>query len=376
MNICILNHGLASGGTDSFVLNLARGLIQDEHAVTIALAVDPESGKQFREDEARELGAAVVKLSDLGSIRNVLRYALRLYRFLRASHFDVFHANMDLFNGLNMFAAWLARVPVRVCHSHNSQSQYEEKSKRHTLVSIYRKIMRNMLWMFSTDRCGCSKPAMDYLFLKRWETDARSHLVYNGIDLNRFLVVDSANCDVISSVESPKTLITVGRIEHQKNPYFTVSVMKELLIIDPDYKLIWVGTGNMRAEIVQKIQCLQLESAIQLLGTRTDIPELLHQASTFLFPSFFEGLPISLIEAQAAGLTCIVSDTITRDINIGLCEFMSLKLSPKQWAEKIIELNTICRKVDNKKLQQFSIESMVKRLEKIYESHRLKQIVS
>lgn len=369
MNICILNHGLASGGTDSFVLNLARGLIQDGHNVTIALAVDPESGKQFREDEARELGAAVVKLSDLGSTRNVLRYASRLYRFLRANHFDVFHANMDLFNGLNMFVAWLAVIPVRVCHSHNSWSQYEAKSKRHILVSIYRKIMRNMLWIFSTDRCGCSEPAMDYLFLRRWKNDAHSHLIYNGIDLNRFMKIDSANCDVIGSVESPKTLITVGRIEHVKNPHFTVSVMKELLTIDPNYKLIWVGTGDMRAEIEEEIQHLQLESAIRLLGTRTDIPELLHQASTFLFPSLFEGLPISLIEAQAAGLTCIVSDTITRDIDTGLCEFMSIKLPPKQWAEKIIELNNNCRKVDNKKLQQFSIESMVKRLEQIYELH-------
>ena len=369
MKICILNHGLASGGTDSFVLNLARGLTRDGHSVTIALAVNPGSGKQFREDEAREMGATVVKLSDLGSVQEVFRYVYRLYCFLRSGCFDVFHANMDLFNGINMFVAWLARVPVRVCHSHNSLSQYEEKSKRHILVSIYRKIMRNMLWMFSTDRCGCSEPAMDYLFLKRWKTDARSHLVYNGIDLNRFLTVDSVNRDVAGSVRSQKTIITVGRIEHQKNPYFTVSVMKELLAIDPRYKLIWVGTGDMRAEIVQEIQHLQLESAIQLLGTRTDIPELLHQASTFLFPSLFEGLPISLIEAQAAGLTCIVSDTITRDIDIGLCEFMPLTLPPKQWAERIIEFNNRCREVDNKKLQQFSIGSMVKRLEKIYEAH-------
>lgn len=360
MNICILNHGLASGGTDSFVLNLVRGLIHDGHNVTIALAVNPESGKQFREDEAREMGATIVKLSDLGSVRDVLRYALRLYKFLKAGHFDVFHANMDLFNGINMFVAWLAKVPVRVCHSHNSQSQYEQQSGKHLAVKIYRSIMRRLLWRFSTARCGCSAQAMEYLFCKKWRADKSSQVVYNGIDLARFRLSGS------EIRRSQKKIITVGRISAQKNPHFIVRIMAALHAIDSTYTLDWVGNGELKDEIQEEIHRLGLEQNITMLGAQKNIPELLNSASIFLFPSIFEGLGIALIEAQAAGLSCLVSDRVPNEVDAGKCHFMSIDIDPKCWAEKIILLSNDKNEIDSTKLSRFDVKNMVCQMEKIY----------
>ena len=109
-----------------------------------------------------------------------------------------------------------------------------------------------------------------------------------------------------------------------------------------------------------------LEKHIHFLGRREDIPELLQQNDFFLFPSLFEGLPITLIEAQASGLECFISDTITKEV--GLCQYLSLEKTAKEWAVYISEkLDNRDKKVyDAKLLDQFDIKNTVKRLEEIY----------
>ena len=361
MKICLLNHGLASGGTDSFVLTLATGLVQDGHDVTIAMAVNPESKPQFREDEAKNLGIKIHKLSDLGEIGAMLRYAKRLYCFLKTEQFDVFHANMDLFNGINMLIAWMAKVPIRVCHSHNSKSQYEEQSGHHFTVSAYRMIMRKLLWNFSTIRCGCSMQAMNYLYCDKWKSDTYSCIVFNGIDIARFV----PRKDKLDNV-TKKKIITVGRISEQKNPFFIVKVMDALCALDSEYSLDWVGNGELKDEIEEEIRRCGIEDKITLLGAQKNIPDLLHQASIFLFPSIFEGLPIALIEAQAAGLSCVISDRVSHEADAGKCSFLSIDDTPESWAEKIIELRDDKSEINYDKLRKFDAKYMVKQVEKTY----------
>ena len=360
MKICLLNHGLASGGTDSFVLTLATGLVQDGHDVTIAMAVNPESKPQFREDEAKSLGIKIHKLSDLGGIGEMLRYARRLYWFLKTERFDVFHANMDLFNGINMFVAWMAKVPVRVCHSHTINSQYEQQSGKHFAVNVYRKIMRHMLWKYSTIRCGCSEQAMNYLYCNRWVSDKNSHVIYNGIDMTVF-----CNKNPVSN-RNDKKVITVGRITAVKNPFFIVKIMNALCALDSEYSLDWVGNGELKDEIEEEIRRCGIEDKITLLGAQKNIPDLLHQASIFLFPSIFEGLPIALIEAQATGLSCVVSDRVSHEADVGKCSFLSIDDTPESWAEKIIELRDDKSEINYDKLRKFVAKYMVKQVEKTY----------
>ena len=168
--VFLLNHGLANGGTDTFCMNILKHIDRNEFEIHMVLAVDPDSKPQFHEDEVRQMGIPLHKTSDLNGIKKMIRHACRLYKLLKAEKPEVFHAHMDLFNGLNMFVAWLAGVPVRVCHSHNSQSQYEINSGKHILVSIYRSFMRKFLWYCSTVRCGCSEMAMKYLYENCWQT--------------------------------------------------------------------------------------------------------------------------------------------------------------------------------------------------------------
>lgn len=364
-----MNHGLASGGTDSFVLTLAKGLIADGYDVTIAMAVDPDSPPQFREAEAIAMGAKIYKTSDLGSIKRIFRHCKRLYRFLKAEKFDVFHANMDLFNGFNMPVAWLAGVPVRVCHSHNSQSQYEANTGKHFVVNVYRTIMRAFLWRFSNRRCGCSEMAMDYLFQKKWKKDNKSSVVYNGVDYSRFTYAgfDKTHKKIELGLPENQLLITVGRFAEQKNPMFTIQVMKALHKLRPELHLIWIGDGELRAQMESEIG--EAGSAyIHLLGTKRNVNDYLRCADLFLMPSLFEGLPIAPIEAQAANLVCVLSDRITQEVNLGMCQYISLNEGSAAWASVICDIldgKTILA-IDEKKRARFDQNYMVTQAERIY----------
>lgn len=366
--ICLLNHGLASGGTDSFVLTLAKGLIKDGYDVTIAMAVDPDSPPQFREAEAIAMGAKIYKTSDLGGIKKILQHCKRLYQFLKAEKFDVFHANMDLFNGFNMLVAWLAGVPVRVCHSHNSQSQYEANTGKHFVVNVYRTIMRAFLWSFSNRRCGCSEMAMDYLFQGRWKNDVNSCVVYNGVDFSRFVYdgFDKAQKKKELGLPQNKLIITVGRFAEQKNPMFTIQVMKELHKRRPELHLIWIGDGEMRTKMESEIGS---GGYIHLLGTQKNVNDYLRCADLFLMPSLFEGLPIAPIEAQAANLPCVLSDSITQQVNIGMCRFISLNMGTAAWASVICDIldGKTSLAIDEEKRVRFDQNYMVKSVEQIYE---------
>lgn len=370
--ICLLNHGLASGGTDSFVLTLAKGLIEDGYDVTIAMAVDPDSPPQFREAEAIAMGAKIYKTSDLDGVRKILRHCKRLHQFLKAEKFDVFHANMDLFNGFNMPVAWLAGVPVRVCYSHNSQSQYEANTGKHFVVNVYRTIMRGFLWRFSNRRCGCSEMAMDYLFQEKWKKDVNSSVVYNGVDFSRFSYdgFDKAQKKKELGLSAKKLLITVGRFAEQKNPMFTIHVMKELHKLRPELHLIWIGDGQMRPRMESEIG-EEGSAYIHLLGVQKNVNDYLRCSDLFLMPSLFEGLGIAAVEAQAANLPCVLSDTIPQQVNLGLCQFVSLKETAATWAEAICDIldGKTSLAIDEEKRVRFDQNSMVKSMEKLYGAH-------
>lgn len=367
--VFLLNHGLANGGTDTFCMNILKHIDRNKFDIRMVLAVDPDSKPQFHEDEVKQLDIPLYKTSDLNGIKKMLRHAYRLYKLLQEEKPEVIHANMDLFNGINMFVAWLAGVPVRICHAHTSKSQYETHTGRHTLVSIYRCIMRKFLWSCSNIRCGCSEMAMDYLYEDNWKKDLSSHVIQNGIDLAAFSGANNAavkkNIDVQAGIHY---LITVGRLSLEKNPLFLIDVMKDVCTRRDNVELLWVGTGGMENQVRKKIAECGLENKIHLLGARKDIPQILKCAEVFLFPSLFEGLPIVLIEAQAAGLACVVSDKVTQEVNMGGCKFLDIENGTEEWAAVIKDLidGKIAPQILPEKMKQYDVRFMLNQLEKVY----------
>lgn len=365
--ICILQNSMTYGGTDTFVINLCKGLVRDNYEVTVVLSVNKEQILP-REDDLIETGAKIVKTCALNSVKSKLKHLKLLFKELKKEKYDAFQSNIDLFNGPQMLVAWLAGVPVRECHSHNSQQGRELSQGRTVPIRFYQGVMRWLCWTFSNRRCGCSEIAMDFLFKKRWKNDLHSKVVYNGIDFSAYSnYLDLQVKKKELGISKRWNVCTVGRMTYQKNSFFIVEIMKSLLNIRKDCDFIWVGTGELKDEIQNKIEEYGIEDNVHLLGVREDVPDILRSCDIFLLPSIFEGLAIVLIEAQAAGLQCVVSNTTAVESNCGGCLYLPLEESADYWANKICEIldGKIKVNVKNDILNNFSVDHMVNEMEEI-----------
>ncbi len=360
--ICIINHGLASGGTDAFVVNILKNIDRTKFSVDLFLAVDSNSEPQFREAEAMqyldELSGNIYKIGDLGTASEKIKYIKNIYdAFKKHGPYDVVHSNMDLFNGINLTVAKFAGIKNRISHSHTSKSQYEEKTQQHFIVNMYRLLMKRLIRFFSSKRIGCSVSANEYL-----HTKLEASVVYNGINLNKFSP-DSNNCN-----KHPKFIISVGNLVDVKNPFFTIDIIDKLVDMRQDIKLLWVGTGELEEKIIAKIKKKKLSNYVEMLGPRNDVNEILKTGSIFLMPSNFEGFGIAAIEAQACELNCIVSTRIPQVVDCGKCEFLPLEKGADYWA-RIIDDYLSGRKskeLDPDLLSRFDEKQTIKKLEEIY----------
>ena len=359
--VCFLSHGLSNNGIDIFVRNVTTRLDGNKWDVSVILALDDEGKLQPREQEVLDAGVQVFRTCDLGSIKRMLLHARRLYRLLKEQKPDVFHSNMDLLNGINCFVAWAAGVPVRISHSHTSASQYEKKTGRHFISSLYRGCMKLLGRVFSNRKCGCSDVAMDYLFGPGWKGQRNTAVINNGVDLSRFR--RSAE-----KASERKHIVSVGRLCDAKNPLFALEVMDALRRLRTDFVYEWIGDGELRKQVEEAIREKGLQDHVRLLGVRNDIEKLLPARDLFFMPSLFEGLGIALIEAQAAGLPCVGSDQIPELANCGGCRFVSLEESAAHWAAVISDLldgkHTLS--VDPEKLRKFDISYTIEQLEQVY----------
>lgn len=367
--ICILQNSMTFGGTDTFVINLGKGLIQDGYDVTVILSVD-EQEELPREHELLSAGIRVVKTCHLRGFKSKLRHLRLLYKELKKESYSVFQTNIDLFNGPQMLIAWLAGVPIRECHSHNSQQGRELNEGRSLSVKVYQGIMRWLCWTFSNRRCGCSDLALDFLFTDKWRTDSHARIIHNGIDLEEYhKQIDKKEKRKEIGINARYVITTVGRISFQKNPEFLLEIFRELVKIRNDVELLWCGSGEDEELIYKRISDFSLNEKVHMLGFRKDILEILNISNLFLLPSRFEGLGIVLVEAQAAGLPCVMSDVIPKEVDCGLCLPISLEKEAEYWAVKISDIldGKMQLKIDEQKLKLYSIETMVREMEEVFE---------
>ena len=139
-------------------------------------------------------------------------------------------------------------------------------------------------------------------------------------------------------VGNKKVIGHIGRFNEQKNHFFLIKIFKRLAEMDSTIHLILVGDGNLKSPIESEVNRLGLENRVNFLGLRDDIPEILQVVDIFLFPSLYEGLPLTMIEAQAAGIKIVASNTISKEADItGLVTFCSLEDNEQHWADTVLE---------------------------------------
>ena len=259
-------------------------------------------------------------------------YVIRLANLIRQNNYDAIHAHGNSHTlALEMLAAKIAGCSFRIAHSHNTTCKYK----------VVHKIMTPLFELLCTDRIACGIEAGKWLFGKKefW-------VLNNGIDTEkfRFNAKDRKRirnkygiCDEVFVIGH------VGNLNAQKNQTFLIDIVKELKQIKK-CKCLLVGEGEKKFEIETKVSELGLAEDVIFVGATQEVSAYLSAMDMIVMPSLYEGLPLSLIEEQACGLPCVVSDNITREVDLtGDLIFCSINDTSLQWA-KII--NGISRNTD------------------------------
>lgn len=225
-------------------------------------------------------------------------------------------------------------IPVRVIHSHNSGFENKQGLARRILVGMNKKLLA---WSANL-RFACSQFAGQWMF-----KDNPYHVIYNAIDIHKY-DADLAVRDEMRqalNLDTALTLLHVGRFSYQKNHSFLLDIFKEVHSIQPDSVLLLVGDtteeSEFLTEVKRKIKAYGLENVVRLLGRRDDVNKIMQAADILVMPSFFEGLTVVGIEAQACDLPLLLSDTVTKELGLlPSTQFISLDAGAKAWAEVIV----------------------------------------
>ena len=318
---------LAPGGMGSFLMNLYRNI--DKSKVQFDFIVMGEKKVNYHHD-AEKLGAHIYKVTGLS--KNPIKYFCEIKDIIKQNQYDVVFRHTDVATvAIDLIAARLGGAKRRIPHSHSTDS-------KHLLVH---KLLRPILVANSTDYFACSKPAAEWMYGKKIANQNQYQLVCNGIDLERYAFDGDTRRRVRNELHlSEDTLVVghVGNFVYAKNHVFMLEVFAKLLQKKPNAVLLLAGDGELRADVEEKIVSLEIKHQVQLLGMRNDIPDLLQAMDVYLFPSVYEGLPYALVEAQAAGLPCVIADTIAPEIKLTSHIWTySLQMPVDEWVDRILE---------------------------------------
>lgn len=258
-------------------------------------------------------------------------YYRALCDLIRKEKYDVVHCHTMFSSGWAMMASKKCGVSIRIAHSH-SICGFE---KRGIVKNAYEKTMRRLILHYATHCVGCGKGAGAWLFGEE-AFRKKGILIYNGIGLDRFVfdpAVRSAQRTELG-MEDAFLIGHAGHLAPVKNQQFLLELMPQILEKKPNAFLLLLGEGADRPLLEAKIERLGLQDHVRLMGNVTNVNELLNAMDVFVFPSLYEGMPLALIEAQANGLPCVISDHIPHDVHLtDLVKAMPLEESV--WAEAV-----------------------------------------
>lgn len=250
--------------------------------------------------------------------------------FQEHPEYQIVHSHIDAMSYLPLLAAKKAGVKVRIAHSHNTSIDKDFKY-------ILKQFFRSRITSVSTHYCACGKEAGEFLFKGNDAT-----IIPNAIEVDKFLFdkkMRKHKRDELG-LKDEFTLGHVGRLSYQKNHKFLIEIFSEVYKRNKNTVLLLIGVGEKEDEIRKQIHRLGLDDAVRFLGNRSDVNELYQAMDVFVMPSFFEGIPVTGVEAQFAELPCIFSTKVPEEVSFTeKCQFITLEESIDKWAEAILRVD-------------------------------------
>lgn len=333
IRILQITSGMDMGGIETMVMNLYRRM--DRERVQFDFV---EYGEKiwYYDPEIEELGGKIYRFP---AGRSGFSGRMDAYRELFRSHpeYTVLHTHASSVTGTILATHRLAKemgIPTRILHSHTSQM-----AQKFSLAGLRHYVQKHMNNPLITHLFACSKSAGAFMYGKR-AFEKRGTLVHNAIDPSRYAFSPEIRARVREELHLGDHLTVghVGRFDYPKNHEFLVEVFAALCRVRPDSRLLLVGVGDHMEAIREKVSRMGLQDRVVFTGLRTDVPDLMQAMDLFLMPSRYEGLPVVGIEAQGAGLPCIFSDRVPREVAVTPhTRFLSLEDSADAWAAAVLE---------------------------------------
>ena len=224
-----------------------------------------------------------------------------------------------------------------ITHSHGTS--FEEGSAIKSVILKILHYVNRPFYLENTDfPCCCSLKSAEWYYGKNFCKKQKVFVVNNGVDVERFQFNKTTRDTLRAELAAGDSFVLfhAGRLTHVKNQTKILEITKSLINSGKNVKLWIAGVGELEEHLKQYASELGISSMVSFLGFRNDVSSLCQAADAFLLPSFHEGLPVTIIEAQATGLSCFVSDRVTREADVsGLVDFIPIEKSSDEWAGEI-----------------------------------------
>ncbi len=346
---------LDMGGAENRIMDLYRKI--DKDMVQFDFMIHT-TDKCFFNGEIESLGGHIYSVPRY-FIKNHLEYTKAWDKFFTEHpEIEVVHGHMTSTAGIYLPIAKKRGLRLTIAHTRSA-------GVPQGVIWVMTKALRKGLYK-KADLClACSKIAGINSFGKKAFDEGYVKIVPNAIDTERFAYNENVRRTARQELGLNETTFAVGhvgRFHHSKNHEFLFKVFAEIRKIIGDSKLVLVGDGELKAQIDSWIKESGIEDAVIMTGTKKNVEDYYQAFDYFLFPSRYEGLPGTVVEAQASGLKCLMSDSVTDEVMItDLAESKSLTEEPAEWAKRVVMTKDYTRtsRAEEVKSKGFDSESQI-----------------
>ena len=324
--LCI-NNNMNAGGAETFLMKLFRNIDREKYQMDFCVNIS----ENYYDEEINRLGGRIFVIPS--KTENLKEFKKQLSELVKREKYEyVLRITSSAMGFMDLKIS--KKAGAKVCSARSSNSS-DGGSK---VALILHKLGKMMYGKYVDVKFAPSDLAAEYTFGKKDYERGITKILRNAVDLDVFSYKKDGRKKVREKFgikESTNVVGHIGRFMTQKNHTFLLDVFLEFHKKNEDSVLMLVGKGELEQQLKEKIKKLGLNDSVIFAGVRSDIPDILSAMDVFVFPSFYEGMPNTVIEAQATGLPCVISDAITKEADItGLVSYMSLEISAQEWAEK------------------------------------------
>lgn len=325
------------GGIETQIMNMYRKIDRNRFQFDFLVTRD-EAG--IFDEEIESMGGIIYRVPSIRDV-GLVSFVRNIDKFFNDhKEYNLVHSHMNTWSGLFLGIAKKHGVKVRIAQSHSAQQGHNQKSFKENIENIFKKIMKLFIKYNATHFWAVGQDAGEWLYGKKIAS-TQMKIFPNAKDLELYKF-DTKSRDILrSELKIPKNAFVIGHVgnfSRVKNHGFLIDIFAEVLKKNNNMYLCLVGDGSLRSDIESKIDSLCIEKNVLVLGIREDVNKLMSMFDLLVLPSLFEGIPNVIIEAQISGLSCILSNRITKEVDfgLGLLKYLSIVNNEKEWSSIIL----------------------------------------